>query len=514
MKRKYKMLVLLGTFVIFAMAVSQHFILDAQIRGFGSACTSNYTPCTSGLTNFRQAIENGSSNFRIFGTHFDKSAILTAIDQRYGSFAAPALIYNRALCVDRNTTDGFNGDIIPFWRNIAYETLEITDGRVNQSVIAIRGCVNYDGIRFSASNAVISAGLVGVGDYDSWGCCPSGSGINYQFVTRGDGLFADPGDVQELSACCAIPSGAVEGDLNYPTYYTKALGGIGDGGTCRGKEGADVWGTAAQLEYPALSGSGIPYVYDARSRSGAPPYDQLIWGRALGYSNNPTDTDFRIRVNPNTGSDKSCSNLEGCAIVPATTPTTGGVTVTQFTSFGNELGVIDPSFLETTPRIQCNQCYEPGEAMFIEDPVVGSISQLVMCAGDGATLKRDLINNNIADTLAVLQAEKANDPTNAAFIANCRAQGGIPTAIGCIDTTPVGIITGLIRTALGTMGGVALIQLIIVGLTYQRGDEAKIKEARSKLFATITGVVTLVFSVLLLRILGVNILDIIPSGTI
>jgi len=64
------------------------------------------------------------------------------------------------------------------------------------------------------------------------------------------------------------------------------------------------------------------------------------------------------------------------------------------------------------------------------------------------------------------------------------------------------------------MGGVALLQLILVGLIYQQGKEDKIKEAREKFLATLTGLAVLVFSVLILRVLGVNILDVIPAGTI
>jgi hypothetical protein len=104
------------------------------------------------------------------------------------------------------------------------------------------------------------------------------------------------------------------------------------------------------------------------------------------------------------------------------------------------------------------------------------------------------------------------DPNQQPFLDKCEAQGGIWTAIGCIDPTPIGIITGLIRIGFGVMGGVALLQMVYVGIQYQRGDEGKIKAARSQLFATLSGIAVLVFSVLILRIIGVNILNVIPSG--
>lgn len=173
-------------------------------------------------------------------------------------------------------------------------------------------------------------------------------------------------------------------------------------------------------------------------------------------------------------------------------------------STGTDLAVYAPSIYDNQ-SYNCGRCYTAREAIAVDG------NKLVICGSNGLPERIDLVNNNIADTLAVLGADSAE---NADFIANCRATGGIPVALGCIDTTPVGIITGLIRIALGTMGGVALIQLIVVGLRYMQGEEGEIKKAREQLVATLTGLATLIFSVLILRILGVNILDIIPAGTI
>ncbi len=94
----------------------------------------------------------------------------------------------------------------------------------------------------------------------------------------------------------------------------------------------------------------------------------------------------------------------------------------------------------------------------------------------------------------------------------CYERGGIWIAIGCVDPTPLGIMTRLIQTAIGVMGGVALIQLIMAGIAYQRGKEEDIQKYKQKVIATLTGLVVLVFSVLILRIIGVNVLDIVPSN--
>lgn len=97
---------------------------------------------------------------------------------------------------------------------------------------------------------------------------------------------------------------------------------------------------------------------------------------------------------------------------------------------------------------------------------------------------------------------------------SCLNQRGLWTAIGCIDPTPQGIVTGIIRITFGIMGGVALIQLIIAGIQYMSGDQAKIQQAREKLQATFFGLALIVFSVLILRVIGINVLDVLPIGSV
>lgn len=84
--------------------------------------------------------------------------------------------------------------------------------------------------------------------------------------------------------------------------------------------------------------------------------------------------------------------------------------------------------------------------------------------------------------------------------------------IGCVNTTPEGIFVGIIRIALGVMGGVALLRMIYLGYVYQTGDEGKIKEARQGVIGTLAGLLLALFSVLVLRIIGVNVLDVVPAG--
>lgn len=94
----------------------------------------------------------------------------------------------------------------------------------------------------------------------------------------------------------------------------------------------------------------------------------------------------------------------------------------------------------------------------------------------------------------------------------CIGLGGIWIAIGCVDPSPVGILTRLVQIGVGVMGGVALIQLIYAGIMYQAGNKEKIAQARSQVSSTLLGLAVLVFSILILQTIGVNVLDITSAG--
>lgn len=100
---------------------------------------------------------------------------------------------------------------------------------------------------------------------------------------------------------------------------------------------------------------------------------------------------------------------------------------------------------------------------------------------------------------------------NAACV-TCVTDGSTWTALGCIDTSPEGVFTYLVRLALGVLGGLILIRMIYLGYLYQTGDEGKIAEARKGILSAIGAILVVVFSVVGLQFIGVNILDVVPTG--
>jgi len=166
---------------------------------------------------------------------------------------------------------------------------------------------------------------------------------------------------------------------------------------------------------------------------------------------------------------------------------------------------------ENRNQNRCERCYENN------DPIALADQKLIICR-NGQAVEENLINNSVSDTLAYLRARVSLAGDNSNLLQRCRERGGIFIFLGCIDTTPIGVITGLIRIALGIFGGLALLQMIQIGIIYQLGESSgnqkRLEEARQRLISIFTGILILIFSTLIFRILGVNVLDILPSGSI
>ena len=82
--------------------------------------------------------------------------------------------------------------------------------------------------------------------------------------------------------------------------------------------------------------------------------------------------------------------------------------------------------------------------------------------------------------------------------------------MGTLGTEPQSLITSLFGLILSLSGGVALILIIISGyrLLVSQGNPEAIKGAREQLTAAIVGLLFIIFSVVILEIIGVNILHI------
>lgn len=85
----------------------------------------------------------------------------------------------------------------------------------------------------------------------------------------------------------------------------------------------------------------------------------------------------------------------------------------------------------------------------------------------------------------------------------------IHTAVGDISTTQNGFVKWILGFALSISGGILLILLILAGykLMASQGDPEKIKEAREGVTSAVIGLLFIIFSLVILEVIGINILN-------
>lgn len=88
---------------------------------------------------------------------------------------------------------------------------------------------------------------------------------------------------------------------------------------------------------------------------------------------------------------------------------------------------------------------------------------------------------------------------------------GVETAIGCIPVEDSNdFMAWILRWAIGMGGGIAFLLIIYSGfiIMTSRGDPKRLTAGQELLTSAIMGLILLIFSVFLLKIIGVNLLDI------
>jgi hypothetical protein len=100
------------------------------------------------------------------------------------------------------------------------------------------------------------------------------------------------------------------------------------------------------------------------------------------------------------------------------------------------------------------------------------------------------------------------------FTGGCNTTGGkgddgVLTAVGCIPINLLDRLTSFFLVwLLGIGGGVAFLTFLVAGfqIITSSGDPSKLANAKSLLMSSISGIILLVFSIFLLRVIGVNVL--------
>lgn len=93
---------------------------------------------------------------------------------------------------------------------------------------------------------------------------------------------------------------------------------------------------------------------------------------------------------------------------------------------------------------------------------------------------------------------------------NGTEDGGIWTAVGCIDKNPKAMIGKIINISIGIAGGITLLMILASAftLTISQGDVKKTSDAKERLTSAIIGLIFIIFSVTILQFIGEGVLKI------
>ncbi len=94
---------------------------------------------------------------------------------------------------------------------------------------------------------------------------------------------------------------------------------------------------------------------------------------------------------------------------------------------------------------------------------------------------------------------------------SCPGQNDVQTAIGCIDASgPSGITQTFFNIGVGIAGGIAFLLILYGGFTMMvsAGNPEKLNEGRELVGSAVAGLLFIILSIFLLKVIGVDILAI------
>lgn len=92
---------------------------------------------------------------------------------------------------------------------------------------------------------------------------------------------------------------------------------------------------------------------------------------------------------------------------------------------------------------------------------------------------------------------------------------GLWTAFGCVKTSKEGIVVSFIRIGLGISGGFVLLSILYGAflITTSSGDIKRVQEGQEMVTSAVMGLLFVIFSIIILRFIGVSLLQIPGFGT-
>jgi hypothetical protein len=84
------------------------------------------------------------------------------------------------------------------------------------------------------------------------------------------------------------------------------------------------------------------------------------------------------------------------------------------------------------------------------------------------------------------------------------------SSLGCIDTEQNALIIRIMQIGIGIVGGIGIFRLMQAAILRQTADPAKIQESWDIISSVIIGLIILLGSIVILRVIGINVLGILP----
>ncbi len=144
-------------------------------------------------------------------------------------------------------------------------------------------------------------------------------------------------------------------------------------------------------------------------------------------------------------------------------------------------------------------------------------TQNASCKASCNSQIEEVVSGNVTDcsgATPVCCAPKSSTTTTTTVICKINGKDGLDTAVGCVPITEINSFAAKVfGFATGIAGGIAIFLIIIGGfqMITSQADPYKLKEGREILNSAILGLLFVIFAVFLLRVIGVDILGVLPK---
>lgn len=263
---------------------------------------------------------------------------------------------------------------------------------------------------------------------------------------------------------------------------------------------------ASAIDVIGINGNRICYKEDLPVSTG---YDGPMC--SITVTPNPPLADLDFTVNIGNLPKSIASNF---SLFANTCGTAEGITPVKTFDAGSNGGSITE-----TPKSK-GECIIYKVKGLVTDSKYGNVGdQLTFCETDlvvgekaaidpgrpGGT-KDELVSTDICD----FAKESRLECGNCVLGKTIPGKPGIWTAVGCIPANPQDFVARLLQVAIGIAGGIAFLMIMYGGLTMMlsSGNPEKLNGGKEIITSAIAGLLLIIFSVVILKIIGVDILGI------